>query len=589
MNNLREIITAKNLRSLAGGRSYSRGEDYFESGCVGPVSEKNGVISAKVRGSHSYEVRFKVVPAEKGKLRLDHTCTCPVGRDGDFCKHCVALGLAWLEKTAASADEIPGESSRQRKKKTVTLNDIRKWLEDQERSVLLDMLMEQVQGDGRLREALQLKIARENARGIDVAAYRAGIRSAFHTGGFVDYYEMGDYAAGVDEEIAKIERLFREGFAEETVNLCEYALERASQAIGEVDDSDGNFCYVAEQLQELHLAACKQAKPEPSALAGRLFDFEIAGSDLDIFSGAADAYKSVLGKAGLAEYRRLAEAEWAKVPAKVKGDDVSGFGRRYAITRIMESLARADGDIDGLIAIKKRDLSSSHRFLDIARILKDVKRYDEALEWAEKGLLSFNERPDDGLRDFLAEEYHRRKRRDEAYGLYRIQFVERPQLQYYKKFIEYAKKVNREEEARAEALSRLRQEIDKEKKETKQQYWHRKPDHSRLVEIFLWEKDIEAAWKEAGEGGCRDELWLKLAQLREKEHPADAVEVYQRLVEPVIDRKKNDAYEEAVRMMGKIRELMVGIGKKTEFAAYLADLRLRHKPKRNLMKLLDAF
>jgi uncharacterized Zn finger protein len=581
-----ELITEKNLRSLAGGRSYSRGEDYFESGHVGPVSEKNGVIFAKVHGSNTYEVRLKVVPAEKGKVCLDHTCTCPVGRDGDFCKHCVALGLVWLEKTAATLDETSAEPSRPGKNKTVTMQDIRKWLEGQDRNILLDMLMEQVQGDGHLREALLLKIARENARGIDMTAYRSGIRSAFHTGGFVDYYDMGDYAAGVDEEIAKIERLFKEGFADETVNLCEYALERATRSIGDVDDSDGHFCYIAERLQDLHLAACKKAKPEPVALAKRLFDFEIADGDLEIFSGAVDAYKSVLGKEGFTEYRRFAEAEWAKVPAKIKGDE-SNFGRRYAITRIMESLARADGDIDGLIAIKKRDLSSSHRFLDIARILKDAKRYDEALEWTEKGLHSFKERPDDDLRDFLAEEYHRRKRHDEAYALYRLQFVERPQLEYYRKFIGYAKKVKREEEARDEALSWLRQAIEKEKKAPTQHYWYGKPDHSRLVEIFLWEKDIEAAWKEAGKGGCRDELWLKLAQLRENEHPADAVGVYQRLVEPVIDRKKNDAYEEAVRMIAKIQELMEKQGEAKEFAAYLANVRLRHKPKRNLMKLLE--
>jgi hypothetical protein len=30
-------------------------------------------------------------------------------------------------------------------------------------------------------------------------------------------------------------------------------------------------------------------------------------------------------------------------------------------------------------------------------------------------------------------------------------------------------------------------------------------------------------------------------------------------------------------------------GKATEFAVYLADVRLRHKPKRNLMKLLEKF
>jgi uncharacterized Zn finger protein len=49
---------------------------------------------------------------------------------------------------------------------------------------------------------------------------------------------------------------------------------------------------------------------------------------------------------------------------------------------------------------------------------------------------------------------------------------------------------------------------------------------------------------------------------------------------------KNGAYEEATRMVKHIGELMRGLGKQAEFTAYLADVKLRHKPKRNLMKLL---
>ncbi len=42
-------------------------------------------------------------------------------------------------------------------------------------------------------------------------------------------------------------------------------------------------------------------------------------------------------------------------------------------------------------------------------------------------------------------------------------------------------------------------------------------------------------------------------------------------------------------MIGKVQELMNIQGKAKEFAAYLADIRLRHKPKRNLMKLLEKY
>jgi tetratricopeptide (TPR) repeat protein len=440
------------------------------------------------------------------------------------------------------------------------------------------MLMIQIGTDGRLREEIVLKIARENAVGIDVNAYRKGLRAAFHTGGFVDYYNMSEYTDGIDTEMARLERLLEEGFAIETMHLCEYAFELADDALQNCDDSDGSFSDIAERLGSLHLDACMSVKPDPLELARRLFTFELKGSDLDFCSDATDGYKDVLGQEGLVEYRRLAEAEWTRATAK-------GSAPSRIIINIMESLARADGDVDALIAIKKRTLTSAYNYLDIAEICRKAGRADEALEWAEKGVHAFPKSTDNRLLDFLAEEYHRRKRYDEACRQYWAQFADRPDLHHYIKLLDYAKKIKRKQEARDEALAFIRTAIQHDKA-NRRGPWGSPADHSRLVEIFLWENDAEAAWREANLGGCSDQLWLKLAAAREKDHPDDAVPVYQRLVEPIISRMKNDAYEEATRMLKHIRDLMGGMEQHAEFAAYLADVKLRHKPKRNLMKLL---
>lgn len=590
MSDFKTVITETNLRSLAGNSSYSRGEEYFESGLVGPVSQKYGVISAKVHGTHTYQSRLKVEADGKGKLRLNHACTCPVGQDGDFCKHAVALGLAWIEKNDAVEVKTSATSSASSKiDTTVTLQDIKKWLSNQDHKVIFEMLLEQVKSDGNLRENLTLKIAKEQARGIDLSSYRSTIRNAFHISGYMRYEDVYDYSEDISETVDSIEKLFKEGFFSEVIALCEYAIEQAGSAMDSIDDSDGYLGGEIERLQELHLNACNKAKPEPLDLARRLFRFELEYGGYDIFYHPVDAYEKLLGAAGLAEYKRCAEEEWAKIPAKGStGSNSSWDSKRSRITGIMESLARAAGDIDGLIAIKKHDLSNSWKYHDIAEIYLKAKRHDEALEWAEKGLAAFKNNPDNRLRDFIAEEYHRRKRYDDALKLYRVQFAEDSDLEHYKKLVSYAKKIKRYECIREEALSLLRQDIQKEKSNPKTRYWHHKPDHSRLVEIFLWEKDTETAWSEARLGGCRDSLWRELAKLREKDHPADAVPVYQRLVEPIIAQMKNPAYEEATQMIRHIRELMHGMGQKAEFAAYFAQVRLRHKPKRNLMKLLDG-
>jgi len=70
---------------------------------------------------------------------------------------------------------------------TVNSKDIRKWLEAQGQKAILDMLMTQVESDGRLCQELVLKIAKENARGIDLAAYRTAISNACLVDGYLDY------------------------------------------------------------------------------------------------------------------------------------------------------------------------------------------------------------------------------------------------------------------------------------------------------------------------------------------------------------------------------------------------------------------
>ena len=124
--------------------------------------------------------------------------------------------------------------------------------------------------------------------------------------------------------------------------------------------------------------------------------------------------RTFFGAEGLAEYRRLAEAEWAKIPQLDPGDkDDERSTRRFRITKMMEALARQSDDPDSLVEIKRRDLSDAYSFLQIAEIHREAGQHDKALAWAEQGIKSFP-RADSRLVEFLAVEYHRRSRHDDA-------------------------------------------------------------------------------------------------------------------------------------------------------------------------------
>jgi uncharacterized Zn finger protein len=141
---------------------------------------------------------------------------------------------------------------------------------------------------------------------------------------------------------------------------------------------------------------------------------------------------------------------------------------------------------------------------------------------------------------------------------------------------------------REKALSHLRERIDTTKRDTQKNRWGlaARADCLELVRVFLWEKDIGAAWREAQSGGCSNDLWLQLAARREKDHPEDALPIYRRQIEPTLARTNNEAYREAIGVLRKVRALLVQLDKEAEFTEYLQSVCGRFKAKRNFIKLL---
>jgi uncharacterized Zn finger protein len=118
--------------------------------------------------------------------------------------------------------------------------------------------------------------------------------------------------------------------------------------------------------------------------------------------------------------------------------------------------------------------------------------------------------------------------------------------------------------------------------------WGLAADASDIVQVFLFDGDVDQAWTEAKAGGCSRRLWLELARRREAAHPLDAIPIFEDEVERLIAAKNNDAYRRAVETMAHVQKLMRAAAQPDAFGPYAAGVRARHKPKRNLMKLLDA-
>jgi uncharacterized Zn finger protein len=109
-----------------------------------------------------------------------------------------------------------------------------------------------------------------------------------------------------------------------------------------------------------------------------------------------------------------------------------------------------------------------------------------------------------------------------------------------------------------------------------------------LIEILLAEQEVETARRGAEAGSCRDDLWLRLADLRATNHPEDALAIYQRQVKHWVEQTNNQAYEQAMTLVGKIGPLLrQQDGGAQRWSDYLAASRGQFKAKRNFIKLLN--
>jgi|CXWL01.1.fsa_nt_gi uncharacterized Zn finger protein len=561
-----ELLSRETLRAAAGDKYFARGEEYFEQELVDRLRVMPGVITAKVQGTEKYEVRIALADG-----RLEFDCTCPLADEGTVCKHCVAVGLAWIDERGASDNY------------TRELEDVRRHLLDLDKQALVKIVMDEAAESDGLFEKLSLA-ARRDAPGDFASTFRKAIDRSMRTYGFVDYYSMRGFTRGLEDVIGELSSAIAT-HPLECVGVLEYFLAAVEKKLHSVDDSGGYVRPIIERLEELHHAACVKAKPEPKALARRLFD-RCLKADWDIFLHAAATHADVLGKEGLAEYRRLAQAEWAKVPPVGPGGKEKFSDGAFRITAIIETLAEVSGDADEMAEIIKRDLSSPYSFLRIAQVYHKAGRREEALAWAERGLKVFPKSRDGRLSEFAADEYHRLKRHDEAMALSWESYAEHPQLEAYQSLKAHADRAGQWPKWRAKAVELLQAGFEEARRKP-QQPWSR-PDKSALVEILLSEKDAESAWNEAKYGGCRPEHWLKLAALREKNHPEDALPVYLAEIKRLLDNAGySPDYAGVVRLIRHVRELMNRLGRERGFAVYLNELRTVYKRKRNFMKLLE--
>lgn len=528
-------FTEDDLHEAAGGQSFQRGRDYV--GAVADVAPTALGVRAAVRGLDTYQVWL----GRDGE-RLVGECSCPFGADGNFCKHCVAVGLVLLaEGPGPAAPEV----------------DLAGYLRTLDPRELVELVLEQAGRDPALYRRLSLRAGSTGAP--QVAVLRRQLDEALRVRGYLDDRATRDYARRAREVLDTIDELITTGHASEARPLARSAVEGITAAMPTVDDAAGAVTGLYRRALWLYARACATARPNPARLAEWLFRQRLAGPGWPVVE-LAD-FAETLGEAGLSVYRTLLR-EACAAPA---ADQV------VLLRAMREQLAIVDGDLDARVDILAENVPNPKAFLDIVAVLREAGELAGAIRWAERGA---EETGDPRLADVLVQSYVEDDRPAAAVALRESALRAATTRHAYANLRATATLAGRWPGVREAALDLLRAAAEES-------------GADELAGALLDDGEPHEAWLAAEKHGCGERAWLEVARVHGADHPADVLPGFREAVHRCLARTGRDASREVAVLLEELRALSTRCGEEAAFGALVTWLRERYQRRPTLLAELD--
>jgi uncharacterized Zn finger protein len=558
------ILSEAEIRNHAGKSSFEKGKTYFNQGKVSSLINDKSKLTAKVKGSQVYTVKLWKTSNQN---ILNYQCSCPFGREGNFCKHLVSAGLAFLNHGAEE-------------------DTLEKDLRSLSKEELLRFLLDIANKDLSFREKLFRRVSSKTQKAIDLKILRKKFKEVFYIRDFIYYYDAKIFFEEIEKEVISVlAELLEINQAKAVFELAVYAMTLLEEASENIDDSDGEVLSVFQDLLALFHTSCEHIKPDPASLSELLFA-QITDSAL-WESDDIKLFKEVLGEAGLKSFYDKVFAAWSSLPVLQKGQ-FDHSNKRASLKSLM--LMKAKNVLE-VLEIEQKELSSGYSYQKIVKLLKQNTKFNEALDWAFKGHQEF---PDDvELMKSIAELLVRKKQNYEAASfLFKI-FQSHPTIQNFIELKNYADLSDSWDLWRQKAIGSLNQQIEslnKNKAENNSSFAYPNRHLSHLnnlfIKIALRENRLEDALKLAKDLKCNDDsIWLDLARVINNLKPNESWDIFSCQIEKLINLTNTSAYKEAIKLLVEMEALFSK--RKRDFSLYVECLEKRFKVKRNFINQLQ--
>jgi len=604
------------IKKKAGKSYFDRGQTLYRQGSVVKAQwiDDEGRYAARVKGTSYpyYEVELKW-----NGSALRHKCDCPLGEDNAFCKHCVAVGLYWLEASAESTLSSVGKSA-QNKVPPLTEDALRKLLYKQPQRRLVEWLTELIFKNPTAQKTFLPRLQRAAAGKINLAEYRDPLLKALHPGKKLYFYDVKHYQQKLMPHISCLIELVDDGFYTEAETITEAALacmDEVHQAFSSVDESiPHNLIELfIDILVRIHMG--RREHPESTLDKQTQLDEQLAQKVMAWFLQTPYGYVPAMqipdpDAPHVLWYRIFIDkihAAWEALPSLRPTDpepDALTQHYRTKLTAIQITQLASAQELRGWVPIVKKSLRIPQNWNTLASLYIQMEQHQEAVETLEEALQEFASQPDMAqdrleMQTALLTLYEKTEQWEPLRALAWRLFELEPNARQYAALKKATARPDDWEDPwpmlRVKALTHLRTWCDsaptggKGKMKAASAAREVARRQKTVVEILLADGDTDAAWEAAKviKEVAQTPLWPELITARSKTHPADAIPYVKQQINDVLRFSDKIAYEMAVKHLASLHTLMQRAGLQKDWGFYLAKLKDTHRNKRLFLAAIN--
>lgn len=591
MRNL-PTISEQEILDRVGARSFERGQSYFRHGAIFDARRQGMTLKAQCRGSSAAAYRVEATLDATGIDAAD--CSCPVG-GGGYCKHVAALLLTWQARPEAfrEVEDLDAALSARSKEELIAL--------------IKQMLRQEPELEALLETPLPVPGKRTGAGPVSPETYRRHAAAVFNRAD-EDWGASVEIAAGLHALTT-----IGQGFAEQqdwaaAAAVYRGIVEETMDQYESYQDDEGELGSAVQACVEglgECLAGAESDEPTRAAIVRALFDvyaFDVKMGGL----GLSDEVPDVLVRHTTPEERQRV-AGWVR-EVLPEGEDWSADYRRRvyggflldleadtlddeSFLRICRETGRLHDLVDRLLALGREEeaVAEAGRAGDYDLIrLADLFVHHGHGDVAERLMVERTQTSvDTRVPAWLKQRYLARDDQAAALEMAEKLFRARPNLEEYREIRALAWPLGRWEKLRPQLMALLDEPLHRDLR----------------VRIYLDEGEIDEALEAVkleprqytgygyGYGwshGYQASISVEVARAVEELRPRAALEIYQREAERLIQQRGRGNYQEACKLLVRMRALYERLGEPEAWDRYITQLRDQNRSLRALKEELAS-